>query len=86
MQGLPRDAGTITVRARLADNISSQAGREDFVQVALTAEGGERIARPVFRKSGLVISMVRGSGMVRVPRSSEGLEEGTEVDVEVFAR
>jgi molybdopterin biosynthesis enzyme len=42
------------------------------------------VAVPIFRKSGLVISMVRGDGMVRVPLGSEGLEAGEAVHVEVY--
>jgi len=85
MLGRSDDAGLRKVTARLADNLPSQAGREDYCQVRLVTEGDSVLAYPVFRKSGLVISMVRGEGMVRVPFGSEGLEAGETVTVEIYA-
>lgn len=85
MLGRDDDAGVRRVSAILTDNLPSQAGREDYCQVHLTADGDAFRAHPVFRKSGLVISMVRGEGMVRVPFGSEGLEAGETVTVEIYA-
>jgi len=85
MLGRGDDAGLRKVPASLGDNLPSQAGREDFFQVYLSESGGGLVAHPVFRKSGLVISMVRGEGMVRVPFEREGLEEGEHVDVEIYS-
>jgi molybdopterin molybdotransferase len=84
MLGIPEGCGGLRLLARLADNLPSQAGREDYYQVTLRrgAEGMEAI--PVFRKSGLVTAMVRGSGMVRVPPEREGLEAGELVEVEIL--
>ena len=57
---------------------------EDFVQVRLETGPAGASAVPVFRKSGLVSSMVYGHGMVRIPAELEGLEEGAEVEVELL--
>jgi molybdopterin molybdotransferase len=85
MLGREDDAGLRKAYARLADNLPSQAGREDFYQVRLSRDEGGLRAHPVFRKSGLVISMVKGEGMVRVPIEREGLETGEEVTVEIYS-
>ena len=85
MLGIAPGEGSPRVPARLADNLPSQAGREDFYQVSLRAAPGGLEAVPIFRKSGLVTAMVRGRGMVRVPPEREGLEAGELVEVEILA-
>ncbi len=65
------------VRARLAENVPSARGREDYVRV--TVRDGE--ARPLFAKSGLLNSLVRSDGLLRVPAGREGFETGDEVEV-----
>ncbi|MCK9580106.1 MAG: molybdopterin molybdotransferase MoeA [Methanoregula sp.] len=66
-----------TVRATLAINIPSQRGREEYVRVRL--ENG--VATPLFGKSGLLNTLVRSSGLVRIPAGAEGLEQGSGVEV-----
>jgi len=66
-----------TVQATLAQNIPSQRGREDYVRVRLE----DRIATPLFGKSGLLNTLVASSGLVRIPAESEGLETGSPVEV-----
>ena len=85
MLGVPAGEAATAVLARLADNLPSQAGREDYYQVTLREAAGGMEAVPVFRKSGLVTAMVRGRGMVRVPAEREGLEAGELVEVELLA-
>ena len=73
-----------TVRARLSRDVASVAGREDYVQVRLTDEGDTLSAEPVFGKSNLIYTMVRASGVVRVPLDAGGLYAGDDVDVRVY--
>ncbi len=63
--------------AVLAANIPSARGREDYVRVRL--ENGR--AFPLFGKSGLLNTLVKGDGVVRVPAGTEGFEPGAEVEV-----
>lgn len=67
----------ITRSAILAENIPSSKGREDYVRVRI--EDGRAI--PLFGKSGLLNTLVRSEGMVRIPAAREGLEEGESVEV-----
>jgi molybdopterin molybdotransferase len=83
--GIPPGEAGVKVLARLTDNLPSQAGREDYYQVALRPAAGGMEAVPVFRKSGLVTAMVRGRGMVRVAPEREGLEAGELVEVDLLA-
>jgi len=70
-----------TVEARLARNISSTTGREDYVQVRLETRQGDLWAVPVFGKSNLIYTLIRSDGFVRVPLDSNGLPEGCQVTV-----
>jgi molybdopterin molybdotransferase len=63
--------------AVLGQNVPSSKGREDYVRVAVK----EGVATPLFGKSGLLNTLVRSTGVVRVPAESEGLEAGTQVEV-----
>ena len=66
-----------TERATLAVNIPSQRGREEYIRVWL--ENG--VATPLFGKSGLLNTLIRSSGLVRIPAGAEGLEQGSIVEV-----
>lgn len=66
-----------TEKKVLAENISSVRGREDYVRVRLSGDK----AFPEFGKSGLMNTLVRSDGLVRIPAGSEGLEEGDLVEV-----
>jgi molybdopterin molybdotransferase len=74
-----RPAASIT--ARLALNLPSQAGREDWVPVRLlpTAEG--YTAEPIFGKSNLIFTLARADGLIRIPPDATGLEAGEMVSV-----
>ena len=69
-----------TLQATLGQNVPSSKGREDYVRVAV--QNG--IATPLFGKSGLLNTLVRSTGVLRVPAESEGLETGTLVEVIVW--
>ena len=68
--------------ATLKVNLSSQAGREDWVAVELIEEDGEWYADPVFGKSNLIFTLVRADGLVRIPADANGLAAGSRVRVE----
>jgi molybdopterin molybdotransferase len=74
-----------TVNARLARNIASAAGREDYIQVRLEPrlEGGFD-AVPVFGKSNLIFTLIRSAGMLKIPLDAGGLKEGEQVEVVLF--
>jgi molybdopterin molybdotransferase len=67
--------------AVLKVNLSSQAGREDWVAVQLLEEDGEYLADPVFGKSNLIFTLVRADGLVQIPADANGLAAGTRVQV-----
>ena len=73
-----------TVRARLARNVASHSGSEDFVPVRLAERDGELWAEPVFGKSNLIFTMAHADGMLCVPLDQAGLYAGDEVVVRLF--
>jgi len=71
------DQEMLTRRLMLGENIPSTRGREDYVRVRIL----EGKVYPEFGKSGLVNTLIRSAGLVRVPSGVEGLEEGELVEV-----
>lgn len=69
------------IKARLSRNLASVQGRVDFVRVRLVEVNGEQIAEPVLGQSGLIHTMVAANGLVAIDMNSEGLDQGTLVDV-----
>lgn len=72
------------VTARLAANIPSESGREDYVPVRVSGSEGDFQAEPVFGKSNLIFTLVRADGLVCVPAPAGGLPAGTLVEVLLF--
>jgi molybdopterin molybdotransferase len=73
-----------TVRARLARNVASHSGSQDFVPVRLAERDGELWAEPVFGKSNLIFTLAHADGMLNVPLDRAGLYAGDEVLVRLF--
>lgn len=72
------------VSARLTRNLSASPGRESYVRVRLRQDGDEQLAEPLLGKSGLLHTLIRAQGLVRVPLGHEGLDEGAEISVMLF--
>jgi len=75
---------TKTLKARLSRQIPSTLGMEEFIRVKVGKVGENIIASPVSRGAGVLMSLVRADGFVRIPAMSEGLGRGTEIDVELM--
>lgn len=70
-----------SVHACLTRNLASVQGRVDYVRVRLSEKNGRRWAEPVLGASGLIRTMVAADGLVAIPLNSEGLDEGSAVEV-----
>jgi molybdopterin molybdotransferase len=68
-----------TIRATLARDLPSAAGRLDVVQVRL--DRGERLAEPIFGSSALLSVLTAADGYLVVPEDANGLSAGEPVDV-----
>ena len=71
------------VQAQLAINLSSQAGREDWVPVRLHNDPTHPFpsAEPVFGKSNLIFTLARADGLICIPADANGLPAGELVNV-----
>lgn len=82
--GIEIDEIQSEIDAKLSINISSQAGREDWVPVRLdrTQDGWEAV--PIFGRSNLIFNLVKANGLIRIPTSATGLSAGEHVKVRLF--
>ena len=69
------------VQANITRKTLSPMGEDEFLRVRLGRVGDKLVASPVERGAGVIMSLVRADGIVKIPRFSEGLDAGAEVDV-----
>ena len=72
------------IRSTITRKILSPMGEDEFLRVRLGRVGEKMVATPIQRGAGVIMSMVRADGLVTIPRFSEGLGAGEEVDVELL--
>jgi molybdopterin molybdotransferase len=76
------------VRARLARNLASDSGREDYIQVRLETRAGEQgdelWAAPVLGKSNLIYTLVNAEGVIKIDLDSNGMKAGEWVTVTLY--
>jgi putative molybdopterin biosynthesis protein len=82
-QGLSHDPPQV-MKATVTRKISSHTGDDDFVRVALGKVGDDILATPLNRGAGVISSLVRADGLVKIPRFSEGVDSGSEVEVSLY--
>jgi putative molybdopterin biosynthesis protein len=72
------------MRATLTRKVVSPTGDDDFVRVTVGQVGGRTLVTPLARGAGVITSLVRAEGLLHVPRFSEGLNAGSEVEVLLY--
>ena len=83
MLGIPLTE-KLTIQASLSQKIYSKLGMEEFVRVTLDEEEGKMIATPLTRGAGVISSLAKADGILRIPDNMEGLEAGSKVEVELL--
>ncbi|MCA9955567.1 MAG: molybdopterin biosynthesis protein, partial [Anaerolineales bacterium] len=68
----------------LTRKVNSHTGDDDFVRVAVGEVNGRFVTTPISRGAGVITSLVRADGIVRIPRFSEGADAGSEVTVHLY--
>ncbi|MEM3439946.1 MAG: molybdopterin biosynthesis protein [Candidatus Bathyarchaeia archaeon] len=87
MAGLGGKAEGVRQRAKVARRIASAKGRAEFLPVHLIrSESGESLVYPILKGSGAITSFSMADGFLEIPEDQEFLEEGEEVEVELFGR
>lgn len=72
------------LRAVAARKIPSRLGLEEFIRVALGRVGERVVAVPLARGAGVITTMVRADGFLRIPSLVEGVNAGEEAEVELL--
>lgn len=83
MQGL-QPPETEKVEAVLARKLPSKLGLEEHIRVLLGDVGGRLIATPIEGGAGVISSIVRADGLLRIEQESSGLREAETVEVELL--
>lgn len=76
--------GLNMIKARLAKNVSSSSGREEYIRVMIEEREDGPWAVPVLGKSGLIATLVKADGTIVIPLNINGVEAGEIVDVRLF--
>ena len=74
------------IKATVSRQIASPMGVDEFIRVKVGVVNDRYIATPVGRGAGLLMSLVKADGIVRIPARTEALSAGTEVDVELIRK
>ena len=75
---------TKTVEAFVSKRIMSSLKYLEFVRVKLGRVNDKLVATPLSRGAGTTMSLVRADGIICIPQSSEGIEAGTKVAVQLI--
>jgi molybdopterin molybdotransferase/putative molybdopterin biosynthesis protein len=73
-----------TVTAVVPRKIPSKLGLEEFVRVTLGQVGERIVANPLGRGAGVISTLVKADGFLRIPQLSEGVNAGEAVQVELL--
>ncbi len=69
------------IKGVLSKPVASVHGREDYIPVKFIKDD---LIEPLFGKSGMIKVLASSDGYILIPAHSEGLDEGSEVDVYLF--
>ena len=72
------------LKAAITRKLLSPMGEDEWVRVTVGKVGDRTVAAPLSRGAGVITSLVRADGIVRIPRFSEGVDAGQEVTVELY--
>ncbi len=74
----------VTLQATLTRKITSPAGDDDFVRVAVGKIDDRVLAAPLSRGAGVITSLVHADGLALLPRGIQGLAAGDQVEVRLY--
>ena len=77
-------AAPATVTATLTRKVLSPVGDDEYLRVSAGRVNNQIVATPLARGAGVISSLVRADGIVRIPRFSEGYAAGASVTVHLY--
>ena len=72
------------VRAAITTAVAKDIGSDEFVLCSLGRVGSRWVVSPQSKGAGVQMSGVRANALIRIPRDSEGYEEGDPVDAQLM--
>src|SRR5207248_11575474 len=72
------------LEAIVTRKVLSPMGEDEFLRVSVGRVGDRIVATPLNRGAGVITSLVRADGIVRLPRFSEGVNAGDTVQAELL--
>jgi putative molybdopterin biosynthesis protein len=73
-----------TLEAVITRKVLSPMGDDEYLRVTVGRVGERVVATPLSRGAGVITSLVRADGIVRIPRHHEGLNAGDKVTVQLY--
>jgi putative molybdopterin biosynthesis protein len=73
-----------TIRAVVPRKLPSKLGLEEFTRVTLGQVADRIVANPLGRGAGVITTMVKADGFLRIPPLSEGINAGEQADIELL--
>ncbi len=83
MQGR-RESFRPRIPVRISRAIPSKLGVEEFLRVRLGRVGGRVVATPLSRGAGLITTLTRAEGMIRISELSQGVDAESDVEAELL--
>lgn len=68
----------------MARSVHSPLGEDEYLRVKMGRVRDRMVATPIQRGAGVIMSLVRADGLVKIPRFSEGVAAGASVSVDLF--
>ncbi len=73
------------IHARINRRVSSKPGQKDFIRVTLSGQANDLSATIITRRgAGILSSLTRADALLIIPEDEEGIEEGSEVELELI--
>ncbi len=73
-----------TVQAVLTQRVVSSLKHEEHIRVTLGYINDQYMVTPLSRQASSTMSLVKADGLLKIPRSSEGMESGTQAEIELY--
>lgn len=74
----------VEISATLTRKVTSPAGDDDYMRMAVGRVGDKMLAAPLSRGAGVITSLVRADGITIIPRGVQGLPAGDAVRVRLY--
>jgi putative molybdopterin biosynthesis protein len=72
------------MEATLTRKVHSSLGDDEYLRVSVGKVGDRIVAAPLSRGAGVITSLVRADGIVRIPAGTQGYAAGTHVHVRLY--